>query len=307
VRKMFKTRRSLPASLALLTLSALCASAQENQRDRFEVGLYLGYGRSLAEGRSIYHLEWLTPRFSRVVENDLLSLDPDPALSGSGFLSFYPVRFLGVQAGFGYLKTPMAGSSVFDLSPPSGSAPARNDRWEGYGELTAVPLCLNLVGRTGPAQIQAFASGGMAVFLNSFFAGSSAGLGGAAAAGGGEEKLDAFKVPVTVEDQTWTAIGANFGGGFDLRIGKRLALSAEVRYFLCPAKDFGWTWTPGVYEGLGKNIPGLNLSRETAQLAGRRTTSMTIRPSFLHFSAGIKFFLPGIVKVSAGSNKRTSP
>ncbi|MCX6563801.1 MAG: hypothetical protein NTU60_09370 [Candidatus Aminicenantes bacterium] len=304
MRKMLKTMRSLLASLALLTLSALCASAQENQRDRFEVGLYLGYGRSRAEGRSTYHHEWSTLRFSRVVENDLLSLDPDPALSGGGFLSFYPVRFLGVQAGFGYLKTSMAGSSVFDLSPPSGSVPARSDRWDGHGELTAVPLCLNLVGRTGPAQIQAFASGGMAVFLNSFFAGSSAGLGGAAAAGGGEEKLDAFKVPVTVEDQTWTAIGANFGGGFDLRIGKRLALSAEVRYFLCPARDFGWTWTPGVYEGLGKNIPALNLSRETAQLAGRRTTFMTIRPSFLHFSAGIKFFLPGIVKVSAGSSKR---
>lgn len=300
---MLKTNRSLLVSLVLLTIPMLCNASQEGVQDRFEAGLYLGYGRSRAEGRSTYHREWSTVRFARVVENDLLSLDSDPALGVSGFLSFYLVRSLGIQAGFGYLKSPMAGSSVFDFSPPAGSASARSERWDAKGELTAVPLCLNLVGRTGPAAIQAFASGGIALFLNSFFAESFAGLGDAAAVGGGEEKIDAFKVPVTIEDRTWTAIGANIGGGFDIKLGKRLGLSAEIRYFLCPAKDFGWTWTPGVYEGLGKNIAGLNLSRETAQLAGQRTTPLTIHPSFFQVSAGLKFFLPGIVRISTGSSK----
>jgi hypothetical protein len=300
---MAKISASLLAALAFLSIPAPSALAQSDQQFRFEVGLYFGPGKSLAEGRSTYHNEWSTPALSRVVENDLLSLNPGAAFYGGGFLSYFVSPHLGVQAGFGYLKSSLSGSSLFDFSLPPGFVSARRDQWDSKGEITAVPLCLNLAGRTGPAAIQAFASGGIAVFLNSFFAESFAGLGASAAGGGADEKIDAFKVPVSVADQTWTSIGADIGGGFDIRLGKSLALTAEVRYFLCPPKDFAWTWTPGLYEGLGKYIAGRNISQEEASLASRRTTPVTINPSVVQASVGIKFFLPGIVKISAGSAK----
>lgn len=260
----------------------------------------------MAAGRSTYHHEWSTSRFPGVVENNFLSVDPDPALSVSALFSFYPIPHFGVQAGFGYLKSPLAGLSVFDFKPPSGPVIARQDRWEATGELTAVPLCLNLAARTGPGTIQAFASAGLSVILNSVLAKSAAGLGAAAASAGGEERLDAFKIPVEVEDQTWTSIGANIGGGVAVRLGRRIALSAEIRYFLCPAKDFGWTWAPGVYNGLTGNISGFNFSKEPARLAGQRTTLMTIRPAFIQAAVGLKFFVPGIIKVSAGGKNKPS-
>ena len=289
-------KRTLPVSAALFILLGLFASAQESRQDPFEASLYLGYGKSPAGGRSTYRHEWSSLRYAHIAENDLLSLDSGAALCAAGFLSFYPVPHFGVQAGFGYFKASLTGSSNFVFSPPPGSVSARSDRWAGEGELTAVPLCLNAVGRAGSAKYQAYASGGIALFLNSFFAESSAGLGAAAG-----EKIDSFKVPVAIEDQAWTALGLNFGGGFDFKLAKRLALSVEIRYFLCPARDFAWIWAAGVYDGLGKAISALNVSQETAQLAAQRTTSMTIRPSFFQISAGVKFFLPGVIKISTST------
>jgi len=293
-------KQKLPTAAALIFLLAFPVFALESPPDRFEVSLTLGYGRSLSEGRSAYYHEWSTIRFSHIVENGLLSFDPRAALYGGGFLSFYPFRNFGVQAGFGYLKASMTGSSTFAFMPPSTSS-ARSERWPGDGELTSVPLCLNLVARMGSAKVQAFASGGIALFLNSVFAGSSAGLGAAAAAGTADERIDAFKLPVAIEDQTWTALGANAGAGLDLRLSKRVAVSVEARYFYCPAEDFAWVWTPGVYEGLGKSISSLAIGAEQARLAGLRTAAMTIRPAFLQISAGVKFFLPGVVRVAAKS------
>jgi len=293
-------KQRLPTAAALVLLLAFPLSAQESPLDRFEVGLTLGYGKPLAVGRSAYHHEWSTIRFSHIVEDGLLSLDSRAALYGGGFLSFYPFRTFGIQAGFGYLKASMTGSSTFAFTPPSTSS-ARSERWPGDGELTSVPLCLNLVGRMGSAKVQAFASGGIALFLNSIFAGSSAGLGAAAAAGTADERIDAFKLPVAIEDQTWTALGANAGAGLDLRLSKRVAVSVEARYFLCPARDVTWVWTPGVYEGLGKSISSLAIGAEQARLAGLRTEAMTIRPAFFQISAGVKFFLPGIVRAAAKS------
>jgi hypothetical protein len=295
-----KKKRSLIFLVpALLAARALTFAAQETPRNRVEVSLFAGYGKSMAEVGSAYHNEWSTPGGERIAEDDNMALAPAPALYAGGFCSFFIGRNIGIQAGFGYLRSPLSGQTQFEMRALVGPYAGRGNSWKGKGEITAVPLCLNVVGRVGTSGFQAFASGGIAYFLNSFLADSSAGAGTFIKLDFGTEMVTAFKVPVTVADTTWSSFGADIGGGFDVKIGETLALTAEARFFYCPARTLRWTWTDGVVDDLGQNI----FSRESAQLAGQRTTALHIHPSFFQISAGLKFFLPGVIRVSGGGRR----
>ncbi len=284
---------------ALLAARALTFAAQETPRNRFEVSLFAGYGKSLAKGGSAYHNEWSTPGGQRIAEDDQMALAPAPAFYAGGFCSFFIGRNIGIQAGFGYLRSLLSGQTQFEMRALEGPYAGRRDSWKGQGEITTVPLCLNVVGRVGTPGFQAFASGGIAYYLNSFLADSSAGAGTFIKLGFGAETVTAFKVPVTIADTTWSSFGANVGGGFDVKIGETVALTAEARYFYCPARALRWAWTEGVVDDLGQNI----FSRDLAQLAAQRTTALHIQPSFFQISTGLKFFLPGIIRVSGGGRE----
>jgi hypothetical protein len=284
--------------------AGFAAESQDRDWDRFEIGLFGGYGRTRAVGVSSYLRESASTFYPRIVASDTFTFDPASAIYAGGWCTYYLTPGVGIQTGFGYLKSTMPGTSSFRLESFRDSTAVVRESWTGQGEITAVPLSLNLVGRFSGGGFDVRASGGLSVFLNSFLAEMPGGVEAVEpvwkASGGSpsilylaDEKLDALKVPLTAPDTTWTALGVNFGAGFDIWIGRSAALSVEARYYLCPAKTFDWGWTPGVYNGIGAKITGWNFTADAARAAGQQTTGLSVNPSFFQVSAGIRFYFPG--------------
>ena len=131
------------------------------------------------------------------------------AVHVGGSCTFYLTPDFGLQAGFGYLKSAMTGASDFRLESFREALATRQASWSGSGEITAVPLFLNVTARIGGKAVRARVSGGIALFLNAFLAGGPAGIEAVEQVwktGGGnppapvlaDEKLDVLQVPISV-------------------------------------------------------------------------------------------------------------
>ena len=270
----------------LFTLFAVGGAAEDKPWKTGEISLYAGYGHSRARGSSSYHQGWISDAFPIAGAETSLSASSRDAIYVGAFFSIFFAKSVGLQTGFGYLKTDVPGQAVFDLGFPTESA-AKRETWKGTGEVTAIPLCLNIAGRFGDGKFRMSISTGLAWFLNSFFADSYAGT--AAVSTLPQGGFDAFRIPVAVKDKTWNALGGNFGWSGDISLSENLALTAEARYFFCPIKTFDWEWIPGTYTGLLGNVPSWNFNQTSAAEAGARTSPLRINPSFFTVSVGVKF------------------
>jgi opacity protein-like surface antigen len=301
-------RRSALALLATVwcaTAAAGAALAEDPPAwNRFEIGLSSGFGRSRAGGTSVFFRDSATPFYTRLSASDAITFDSAAAVHVGGSCTFYFTPAFGVQVGFGYLKSAMTGGSAFRLESFRDAPASRQVSWAGSGEITAVPLFLNVTARSRGEAVRMHVSGGLALFLNAFLAQTPAGIEAVEPvwkAGTGsppvqvliDEKLDILQVPISVADTTWTAVGANVGAGLDVAIARNMALSLEARYCLCPVKTFAWDWTPGAYEGLDGKITGWNFTADAARAAGQKTSALRIDPSFFQISAGLRFYFPG--------------
>ena len=297
-------KRSALALIAAVWCATSATSAEPPTWNRFEIALSGGYGRSRAGGTSTFLRESATAFYARLSASDAITLDSAAAVLVGGSCTFYLTPAFGIQAGFGYLKSSMTGGSVFRLEDFRDAPASRQVSWGGSGEITAVPLFLNLTVRSRGETVRGRVSGGLTLFLNAFMAEAPAGIEAVEPvwkAGAGDppvpvmadEKLDILQVPISVADTTWIAVGANLGAGLDVAIAKNAVLSIEAHYFLCPAKTFAWDWTPGVYNGLDGRIAGWNFTGDAARAAGQKTSSLRIDPSFFQISVGVRFFFPG--------------
>jgi outer membrane protein W len=295
-----------PVMAAWIAMAAAGAGLADERSapDRFEIGIFGGYGRTPAAGASSFLRESASTFYPRIAASDAFTFEPASAVYAGGWCTYFLTPAFGIEAGFGYLRSNARGASEFRLESFRDAAAVVMASGTGQGQMTAVPLCLNIAARLSGDGFAVRASGGLSLFLNSFLGGMTGGVeaiepvwkSGVGDPPGqvlADEKLDALKVPLTTPDTTWTAIGANFGAGFDVRIAKRVALSVEARYFLCPAKAFAWDWTPGVYPGITGAIVSWNFTADAASAAGRMTTSLNVNPSFFQVSAGIRFSFPG--------------
>jgi hypothetical protein len=280
-----QTRIFVPA-LFLFSLFAGTALAEDKAWKQGEISLYAGIGHSRARGSSFYHLGWASGMSPIAEANTSISASSKDTIYFGAFFSFFIDRDVGFQTGVGYLKSDVPNTAVFDLSTVPGKA-ALQDSWPGKGEVTAVPLCLNLAGRFGNGKFRMGVAVGVALFLNSFFADSYAGA--AVITALPEETFDAFRVKIAIEDKTWSALGGNFGWSGDFQLSSKLALTMEARYFFCPIKTFYWAWIAGDYAGLLGNLPTWNFDRASAADAESRTSPLSINPSFFTVSLGIKF------------------
>jgi opacity protein-like surface antigen len=297
-------RSALALIAAVWCVTAAAAAGASPLWNRFEIGLFGGYGRSRAGGTSTFLRESATAFYTRLSASDAITFDSAAASHVGMSCAYYLTQAFGIQVGFGYLKSAMTGGSVFRLEAFRDAPASRQVTWGGSGEITAVPLFLNLTARSRGEAVRARVSGGFALFLNAFMAGLPAGIEAVEPVwktGPGtppvqilaDEKLDILQVPISIADTTWTAVGANLGVGLDIAIAKNVALSIEARYYFCPAKTFAWDWTPGVYNGLDGRIAGWNFTADAARAAGQKTSSLRIDPSFFQVSAGVRFFFPG--------------
>jgi hypothetical protein len=276
---------AIPAA-CLIFVSAAFGRADDEPWKKAEISLCLGYGHSRVIGSASYQFEWLPGSYPITRADTLISTSAKDALYFGGLFSLFVTRNFGLQTGFGYLKSDVPTEAAFSLTDARGGA-ALKEVWRGTGEVTAVPLCLNLAGRFSRGKFEVSVSAGGVLFLNSFFADSYAGT--AVASPLPDEVFDVFRIKIVVEDQTWSALGANVGGSVEFRLSGGLALTAEARAFFCPTKSFAWKWIPGEYPGLFGYIPRWNLDQESASSSESRARPLSVNPSFAAVGIGIKF------------------
>jgi len=256
--------------------------------ERVEISLTGGLGLPLTRWTTLHFAESGPASGPRITaENKIKTTSAVDLFVGASATFFLPSG-AGIQAGFGYLKAGLKSADRFEFRSVAGTAPAYTADALGGGELTSVPIFLCLHSKfqipLGGRKIQAFTSIGPVIFLNSVLTETTAGAGTVVA-----DRADAFLIPAAVADTTWTAFGATAGGGVDLRFSTFLAITLEARYYYAPRKNFAWTWTPGIYDGVFRAITGLNFTRALAAENERNMTPLTVDPSFVQFAGGIKF------------------
>jgi hypothetical protein len=276
---------AIPAAFLILA-STVLAQAEVPSLKKAEISLSLGWGHSRAHGSSHYHFEWVPDRSPFTSADSIISLSANDALYVGALFSLFFCRNFGFQTGFGYLKSDVPNEAAFNLSDVHGAS-ALSKLWQGTGEVTAVPLCMNLAGRFSHRNFELSMSAGAALFLNSFLADSYAGTAAVSPLPG--ESSDIFRIKIAVEDQTWSALGGNLGGSIDLRLSGSLALTAEARAFFCPTKMFAWKWRSGEYTGLLGNIPRWNFDQASVHEAESGAKPFSLNPSFFTVGLGIKF------------------
>jgi hypothetical protein len=276
---------AIPAAFLIFVLSAFGQAVDEPWK-KAEISLCLGYGHAKVIGSTSYQLEWVPGSFPITGGDTLISIAAKDALYFGGLFSIFITRNFGFQTGFGYLKSDVPTEAAFSLTDAR-DTPVLKEVWRGTGEVTAVPLCLNLAGRVSLGKFKMSMSAGGVLFLNSFFADSYAGT--AVASPLSDEVFDVFRIKIVIEDKTWSALGGNIGGSVELRISGGLALTAEARVFFCPTRSFAWRWIPGEYPGLFGSIPRWNLDQESASSSESRARPISINPSFATIGIGIKF------------------
>jgi hypothetical protein len=278
-----------PMALAAASVLALAApAAAQVPRPRGEITLSLGAGFTRAEGETVQRQAWTAgPLAGTAVENGL-ALSNRPALFlGAWYTNFF-AGAVGIQAGFGYLKSPLEARA--DFSPGRAGVPSRRLAADpDPSEATAVPLfaALALGWRGRRADIVLVA--GPAVILHSLLAETRAGTmlapGGTAAA---------YSVTASLPDQTWVAFGGVLGVSLDLAVGPGTAVAFDARYVLSPTRTFAWSFSPETAVGLDDPAARAAFDAAAASAAAAGASKVSLNPSFLQVSIGVKFRLDAL-------------
>ncbi len=288
---MIKKKRSFVLG-AVLTLGLAAGPASSSYSppklwERVEIVLFGGLGIPIAKGTTLHQAESVSASGLSVTSENRIRTSSSPGVFAGAAATFFLPRGLGIQAGFGYLKAGLESAGRFEWNSP-GAAPAFAVVEGGdKGELTAVPFFVCFFHQIefplAKKILRAHLAAGPALSFNSVLIASQAGAGVIR-----DEKADGIIVPVRVEDTTWISLGATAGAGLDVPLSPSLALAVEGRYYYAPRKNFSWTWTPGVYDGLFGRVTACDFSRDAAAREAKETTPLTVDPSFIQIAVGLK-------------------
>ena len=255
--------------------------------ERVEIVLFGGLGIPIAKGTTLHYAEASSASGLSVTAKNRIQTTCSPNVFAGATATFFLPSSLGIQAGFGYLKAGLESAGHFEWNSSGDALAAAVVDGQGEGELTAVPFFICFFNKIefpfGQKILRAHLAAGPALSFNSVLTASQAGTGLIQ-----NEKADGILVPVRVEDTTWISLGATAGVGLDIHLSPSLALAVEGRYYYAPRKNFFWTWTPGVYDGLFGKIAAYDFGDETAGQNERETTPLTVDPSFIQIAGGIK-------------------
>jgi opacity protein-like surface antigen len=163
---------------------------------------------------------------------DAQTADNPPRGNVSGFGTFAPSVSDGLDRGNGF-----GGSAAFFFSPAVGvEGGVRRQTFDvlnteanslSGGELTANVVSLNVVVRVASTgRVQPYATGGLALFLNSYAIDPAL-----------RTDLESFQF--TLAETIDNAAGFNVGGGADILLSERLGVFIEGRYFAATADTLG--------------------------------------------------------------------
>jgi len=291
--------KKLTIALGIFLLLSLSVFAQYGPFPRFEFSVMGGYGLAQFKGDSVYSdnisfhlLEYMKP-------DTTLSMKADNSVFFTGGISFFFHPNVGVQLGGGYFssKVPITGSFAFAYKWTTYSSVYNESKnWDGDGKLSTIPLYLNLIGKFRMNAVDIFVTAGPTLYFNSFEANSFVGLGDSLYYSiyiypytYYFQWVDAFQIPASIPKTSWTAFGANFGLGFDFKVGPGVAITLEGRYFLVPKKSLVWEWTPGTYDSIFyDNFTGWEYTAADFAPYQNKMTTADVNPSFISVAIGIR-------------------
>jgi len=296
--------KNIGAVTAMALALAASSFAQSETRPKYEFRLTLGLSLPAGASSSEYRDAWTEDLLSSVIDQGTITPASPAAFSCQGFAAYFLTENLGIQAGLGIYSESISNASDFALSYSwtSGASGSKAQTWTGTGRLKSIPLSLNaLYEWRGPAW-SFYVSAGPTLFFNSYEAQSMSGFGVSDSSlvrvyippNWVEtilQSVDALPVPLAVPAQSWVGFGFDIGAGADFRIDEKWAITADLRYFRCPARDFGWTWTVGTYSGIMGNLAGWPFTAANAAYAAEHTTTSTVGASSLRIALGVKLVL----------------
>jgi opacity protein-like surface antigen len=297
--------RNLGAVSVMALILAASSFAQSEPRPKYEFRLTLGLSLPGGASSSQYMDDWTQDLLSRVSEQDTITPATPSAFSCQGFAARFFTEHLGIQAGLGIYSVGVSNASAFNFSYTwtSGATGSTSQTWTGTGAMKSIPLSLNAIYEGRGNVWSFFVSAGPTLFFNSYEAQSMSGFGVSDSVKVTVnippnppqtiivQSVDALPVPLAVPAQSWVGLGFDLGAGVDFRIAEQWALTADIRYFICPSKDLGWTWIPGTYTGMMGNLANWPFTTENAAYAAEHTTPTTVSASSLRFAVGVKLIL----------------
>jgi opacity protein-like surface antigen len=289
-------RKSLLVLCALLLLSAAVFAQYDDKK--IEFSLTGGFAMASLAATSQYADTWDYFLLDPVNESTTITMANKNSFTlGASFAYFFTPNF-GVQIGGAYFGAKPAITSDWAIDwrwTTTGITYNDSGSWAAtQGNLSTIPIYLNLIGKYKTGSFDIFASAGPTLYINSFD-GTARSIYGGAFVWWIFEWIDWFDVALDIPKTSWTSFGFNAGGGFDLYISPSIALTVDARYFFCPKKDLFWHWGAGAYEGFNGNFnrtftdiffndPSDPIS------AANLTTALKVNPSFFSIGGGFKFF-----------------
>ena len=273
---------------------------------KFELSLYGGYALTQVNGQSNYTRTWDFYYLDSVTETtNITGKSPGAGSIGASFAYFFTPNF-GIQLSGEFLlkgNIPMKSHFNYDYTWYTGSSYNETADWEGTGGLSSIPISLDLVGRFGGGTIGGSVSAGATLFMNSFEADSAIGLGYSEYSWYWYwypywyywwQDVDALRIPAVIDKTSWTAFGGNFGASLTFKMSDKIGLFLDGRYFLCPAKEFDWSFVTGTYDGIFyDDITDVEIDQDALDYlgVGNNMKPFKVNPSFFRIAAGIKFYL----------------
>lgn len=282
--------------MALIAALSVPAPAQGRG---FELGLFGGWGFSKAAGSSTFSSEWSALALESLRADTTISAKPTGRYALGASLGYFFLPGLGLELSGVTFDPDVATTSdlLFNWKLAGRPEVSESRSWPGTGRLSSVAVSLDLAARHDLGPVRLSLSAGPTLFIHSYSASASAGLGASYIVVWYvfiDQFVDSFQIPVRVEETSWTAVGGNAALSAEVRLAGPLSLALSARYYLSPSKTLTWKWQAGTYTGL--NNPNGYFSDwefRDADFAPFQaaTTALKVDPSFLVVTAGLKLRL----------------
>jgi opacity protein-like surface antigen len=265
-------------------------------KDRIEFSFTIGAGKPGISSTSEYSDSGSYYLITNFQERSTLTAPTKSAVSFRGSIAYYASPAIGVELSIGRVRTGVTPSTSFnyDWRWSDGRSVQKRENWTGSGNLSILPISINIVGKLGRGSTITYVSGGYSLYSNNFEASSSMGMVvnwisyyyryGIKFT---THTTDGLKIPVEI-NESWSSSGFNIGAGMGIQLNGGTSLYAEARYYYCPPRHLKWNYLEGTYQGLYTDYSWI-IGNEATSLYESDTTPLEVNPSFFNISAGIRF------------------
>ncbi|MGB9005238.1 MAG: outer membrane beta-barrel protein, partial [Candidatus Aminicenantales bacterium] len=160
--------------------------------------------------------------------------------------------------------------------------------WPVTGDLSVLPLSLDLVYRFQAGFFAPYLNAGVSYFISKFKAETNIGWSNSWwRTYLVEQAYDYLVLPVSI-DESLNGVGFNFGAGFDFLLGPSLAITLDATYFLGQSVEAKWYMPPGQYYYTGWTNTYTIFSQADSNEFADYVDPVKINTSFFKILFGIK-------------------